>query len=164
MLRSIRHGVCAQMELGASLGMLFMAHIADPDTWFTTKYTDAARYGTKAQQYRPLERLGAEFTQPWIIAHMGGWPENLAFLDGLLTRRPNFYLDTSATEVDRARTLRAPAPNCSRSLEKWRRLLFGSDIVTMDPPHPRGRLPRHGRPPAAPTRPSTSTPAATGLH
>lgn len=122
-----------QMELGASLGMLFMAHIADPDTWFTTKYADATRYGTKAQQYEPLERLGAEFTQPWIIAHMGGWPENLAFLDGLLTRRPNFYLDTSATKWIVRELSKHPRAELLAFLEKWRgRLLFGSDIVTMD--------------------------------
>lgn len=122
-----------QMERGAALGMLFMAHIADPDTWFKTKYADSAKYGTKAQQYDPLEKLGAEFTQPWIIAHMGGWPEDIDFLDGLLTRRPNFYLDTSATKWIVRELSKHPHPKLVAFLEKWRgRLLFGSDIVTMD--------------------------------
>jgi hypothetical protein len=38
------------MKAAQDLGMIFMAHVADPDTWFSTKYSDAARYGTKAQQ------------------------------------------------------------------------------------------------------------------
>ena len=65
------------MELATDLGMFFMAHIADPDTWFQTKYADSSFYGTKAQQYEAVERVMDRFTQPWILAHMGGWPEDL---------------------------------------------------------------------------------------
>jgi hypothetical protein len=86
----------AAMEVAAGLGMCFMAHIADPDTWFATKYTDHAKYGTKRAQYEPLERLVERFRQPWIIAHMGGWPEDLEFLTGLLERHDNLSIDTSA--------------------------------------------------------------------
>src|SRR5690606_7275944 len=86
-------------ELAASLGMMFMVHIADPDTWFATKYADAARYGTKRDQYAPLERMLERFSgSRWIAAHMGGWPEDLEFLDGLLARHANLHLDTSATK------------------------------------------------------------------
>lgn len=122
-----------QMELATDLGMVIMAHIADPDTWFATKYKDASRYGSKAEQYVALERLGAEFTQPWILAHMGGWPEDLDFLDGLLTRRPNFYLDSSATKWIVREISRHPRQAVLAFLQKWRgRILFGSDIVTTD--------------------------------
>jgi len=122
-----------QMELASDLGMMFMAHIADPDTWFRTKYKDAQRYGSKAEQYLPLEKLGAEFTQPWIIAHMGGWPEDLDFLDGLLTRRDNFYLDASATKWIVREISKHPRQKVYAFMEKWKgRILFGSDIVTMD--------------------------------
>ncbi len=122
-----------QMELATDLGMMFMAHIADPDTWFKTKYADAQRYGSKAEQYTALEKLGAEYTQPWIIAHMGGWPEDLNFLDGLLTRRDNFYLDSSATKWIVREISRHPRSKVLAFLEKWKgRILFGSDIVTMD--------------------------------
>jgi hypothetical protein len=122
-----------QMDLATDLGMIFMAHIADPDTWFKTKYKDAQRYGSKAEQYIPLEKLGAEYTQPWIIAHMGGWPEDLDFLDGLLTRRDNFYLDASATKWIVREISKHPRPKVLAFMEKWKgRILFGSDIVTMD--------------------------------
>ena len=47
----------AAMEAAHDLGMAFMVHIADPDTWFQTKYADASKYGTKAQQYE-LQAFG----------------------------------------------------------------------------------------------------------
>src|SRR5437762_14201185 len=84
--------------VGQSLGMMFMVRISDSETWFATKYADPARYGTKRQQYEGLERMLDRFAGPWIAAHMGGWPEDLEFLDGMLTRHPNLNLDTSATK------------------------------------------------------------------
>ena len=122
-----------QMDLAASLGMAFMAHIADPDTWFATKYTDASFYGTKRAQYEPLERLVREYDRPWLIAHMGGWPEDLAFLSGLLERNPNLVLDTSATKWMVRELSRHTREEFSAFLRKFRgRIIFGSDIVTMD--------------------------------
>ena len=88
----------AAMEAASELGMYFMVHIADPDTWFQTKYADASVYGSKRDQYEPLEELLDRFNQPWIAAHMGGWPEDLEFLSGLLERHDNLYLDTSAVK------------------------------------------------------------------
>ncbi|MCA9297136.1 MAG: amidohydrolase family protein, partial [Phycisphaerales bacterium] len=81
------------------LGMMFMVHCADPDTWFSGKYSDASKYGTKRGQYEPFELLmEAHRDVPWIAAHMGGWPEDLEFLTALLGRHPNLYLDTSAAK------------------------------------------------------------------
>ena len=120
-------------EVGQSLGMMFMVHIADPDTWFTAKYNDAVRYGTKRQQYEGLERMLDRFESPWIAAHMGGWPEDLVFLDGLLTRHPNLHLDTSATKwVVRALGMHTAAETRA-FFAKWSgRLFFGSDIVVQE--------------------------------
>ncbi len=121
------------MELATDLGMFFMAHVADPDTWFQTKYADASFYGTKAEQYEPLERVVERFGQPWILAHMGGWPEDLEFLSGLLSRHDNLYLDTSATKWMVREVSKHPREDVLAFHEKWRgRLLFGSDIVTTD--------------------------------
>lgn len=123
-----------QIEHAASLGMSIMVHVADPDTWFTAKYTDAAFYGTKAQQYEPLERLLEEYRGvQWILAHMGGWPENLDFLDGLLERHPNAKLDSSATKWVVRELSRHPSERVRTFIRRWAgRVLFGSDIVTTD--------------------------------
>lgn len=120
-------------ELGTKLGMMFMVHIADPDTWFAAKYNDPQRYGTKRDQYIGLERMLDRFTNPWIAAHMGGWPEDLGFLDGLFTRHPNLHIDTSATKWVLRALGRHPRQETVAFFTKWRgRILFGSDIVVQE--------------------------------
>lgn len=122
-----------QMDRAAELGMMFMAHIADPDTWFATKYRDAKVYGTKASHYEPVERLLEEYRVPWVLAHMGGWPEDLGFLAGLLDRHANLCLDTSATKWIVREISRHPREEVRGFFEKYKsRLMFGSDIVTLD--------------------------------
>ena len=121
------------MDEAASLGMAFMVHVADPDTWFATKYADRSRYGTKASHYEPLERLLDEYRVPWIAAHMAGSPEDLDFLDGLLSRHPNLSIDTSATKWIVREVSRHPAGRVQGFMRRWHgRILFGSDIVTND--------------------------------
>jgi len=116
-----------------ALGYMFKVHVADPDTWFATKYADASRYGRKKDHYDPLERMLEDFPVPWIAAHMGGWPEDLAFLDGLLTRHPNLHLDTSATKWMVRELGRHRREDLAGFLQRWRgRVLFGSDIVTLE--------------------------------
>lgn len=121
------------MHAAAELGMIFMTHVSDPDTWFATKYADASIYGQKLHHYEALESLLERFTQPWIAAHMGGWPENLEFLAGLLQRHPNLYLDTSAAKWMIREISRHRRSDLIWFLNQFRgRILFGSDIVTMD--------------------------------
>jgi len=121
------------MQLAHDLGMIFMTHVADPDTWFATRYADARVFGSKRQQYEPLEECLQRFPQPWIAAHMGGWPEDLAFLDGLLARHGNLYLDTSAAKWIIREVSKHPRQEVLAFHTRWRgRILFGSDIVTTD--------------------------------
>lgn len=123
----------AAMEAASSLGMIFMAHIADPDTWFQSKYADASIYGTKLDQYEPFEIMLDRFTQPWIAAHMGGWPEDLEFLTGLLERHDNLYLDTSAMKWQVRELSRYSRADLLAFFTRFRgRILFGSDIVSSD--------------------------------
>ncbi len=123
----------AAAELGQSLGMAIMTHVADPDTWFKAKYHDAARYGTKRDQYEPLERMLDDFTGPWIAAHFGGSPEDITFLDGLMERHDNLHLDTSACKWMLRELGTAPSEGLRAFLTKWRgRVFFGSDIVVVD--------------------------------
>lgn len=120
-------------ELASALGMMFMAHVADPDTWFATKYRDAARYGLKADHYRGLRVMLRRFPGPWILAHLGGSPERLPFLDELLAAHDNLYLDCSATKWIVRELSRHPRDETLAFFLKWRRrILFGTDIVTSD--------------------------------
>jgi hypothetical protein len=110
---------------------VFMVHVADPDAWFRTTYADAAKFGTKPEQYRGLERMLQEFPDlVWIGAHMGGDPEHPDHLEALLERYPNFYLDTSATKWQVREV--SPRREAIRALicRHPTRFLFGSDLVT----------------------------------
>jgi len=124
-------------ELGRDLGMMYLVHVADPDTWFATKYADRARFGAKPDAYAGLERMLDRFEAPWIAAHMGGWPEDLERLDGLLSRHPNLHLDVSAARWMVRELSRHPAapgkPDFRSFCLRWKdRLVFGTDIVAMD--------------------------------
>ncbi len=108
-----------------------MAHVGDPDIWWTHTYKDIGKFGTKSDQYVPLRKMLALFPEMiWIGAHMGGDPEHPDHLEELLEEFPNLHFDTSATkwqvrEVSRRRdsirTLICRYPD---------RFLFGSDLVT----------------------------------
>lgn len=120
-------------DRAVELGMMLMAHIADPDTWFATKYTDAGVYGTKMDQYERLERMLEAYDVPWLLAHMGGWPEDLGFLTMLLERYPKVVLDTSATKwMVRELSTHSQSEFMAFFQRFEGRLLFGSDIVTSD--------------------------------
>ena len=120
-------------EIGERLGMMFMVHIADPDTWFRARYHDPVAFRTKLEQYEGFERMLDRFTAPWIAAHMGGWPEDLNFLDAMLTRHPNLHLDTSATKWVVRELSVHPREEVVAFFTKWNgRILFGSDIVATD--------------------------------
>lgn len=121
------------MDRATELGMMGMVHIADPDTWFQTTYADSQRYGTKLDQYAPFERMLETYTQPWLGAHMGGWPEDLRFLTDLLERHPNLILDVSATKWMVRELSKHPREDVLSFLERFNgRILFGSDIVVSD--------------------------------
>lgn len=121
------------MKAALDLGMIFMAHVADPDTWFATKYQDSKRYGTKLEQYEVFEEALERFSVPWIAAHMGGYPEDLDFLSKLLTRHSNLYLDCSATKWIVRELSKHPPEKTRDFFCRWKgRILFGSDIVTSD--------------------------------
>lgn len=121
------------MQHASQLGMSFMVHVADPDTWFATKYSDAAKYSTKREHYIPLERALDRFDNKWLAAHLGGWPEDLEFLDGLLERHPNLSLDSSATKwIVRALSGHSRDAILQFLTKHTGRILFGTDTVSSD--------------------------------
>jgi predicted TIM-barrel fold metal-dependent hydrolase len=120
----------AVMERARELGMSIMSHVADPDTWFATHYRDARRYGTKAEQYEPLDRLLDQFHDvPWLGAHMSGDPEHLDHLQDLLDRHPNFYIDTSATKWMVRELSKHPQEFRAFCRRNPGRVIFGADLV-----------------------------------
>jgi hypothetical protein len=110
---------------------VFMVHVADPDVWFRTTYSDSSVFGTKEDQYRPL-RMFLELVPDvkWIAAHMGGDPEHPDHLEEMLERYPHLYYDTSATKWQVREV--SPRHEAIRSLicRYPDRFLFGSDLVT----------------------------------
>jgi hypothetical protein len=115
------------------LGMSLMVHVADPDTWFSTKYSDASVYGTKKEQYESLHRLLEKTGMRCLGSHMGGYPEDLVFLSELLDRHPGLILDTSATKWMIRELSQQPTDEFQAFLKKYEgRIIFGSDIVTHD--------------------------------
>jgi hypothetical protein len=91
------------------------------------------QYGRKLDHYTPLRKALDRFTMPWIAAHMGGFPEDLGFLDTLLEAHPNLHLDTSATKWMVRELGRHSRSEILGFLERWRgRILFGTDTVTTD--------------------------------
>ena len=122
------------MEVAGELGMRCMVHVADPDTWFATKYSDASLYGTKRSHFDTLERVLDRYPAlKWIAAHMGGSPEDLDFLDALLSRHRNLWIDASATKWVVRELSRHPPERVRAFFVRWHgRILFGSDNVTSD--------------------------------
>src|SRR5688572_14197738 len=78
--------------------MAVMTHVGDPQIWYETKYADKTKYGSRDDHYAMWENVLDEYSDvPWIGAHLGGNPEDLGRLQGLLDRHPNLNLDCSAT-------------------------------------------------------------------
>ncbi len=118
------------IRLALDCGMKVMTHVADPDTWFATKYADHHRYGSKISQYEPLERLLEEYSEvKWLAAHMCGHPEDLEHLQVLLDRHPNLYMDTSATKWMVRELSKRPAELRAFIQRNPGRVLWGTDIV-----------------------------------
>ncbi|MEM9022069.1 MAG: amidohydrolase family protein [Planctomycetota bacterium] len=112
---------------------VWMTHVGDPDTWFATAYRDAAKYGTKLDQFVPLERLLDQYDDvTWIGAHMGGNPEDLDWLHEFLQRHPNYVLDCSATKWQVRELSKHPRRLAQFIQANPGRVLFGSDIVAGD--------------------------------
>jgi hypothetical protein len=108
-----------------------MTHVGDPDVWWEHTYQDTAKFGTKPDQYVPLRKMLAEFSDmTWIGAHMGGDPEHPDHLEALLDEFPHLHFDTSATKWQVREVSRHTAAIRSLLSRHPDRFLFGSDLVT----------------------------------
>lgn len=116
-----------------SRGMIIMTHIGDPDTWYCDKYADCGKFGARDEHYRMWEGLLEEYRgHPWLGAHMGGNPEDLARLQNLLDRFPDLMLDCSATRW-MVREISARRDQAREFfIRNQDRIVFGTDQVTGD--------------------------------
>jgi predicted TIM-barrel fold metal-dependent hydrolase len=115
----------------AARGMAIMTHVGDPEIWYTGRYADQARFGTRELHCAMWESIMDQYPQvPWIGAHLGGNPENLPRLQRLLERYPNLVLDCSATRwmVREISARRDEARDFF--IRNQDRILFGSDQVS----------------------------------
>ncbi len=115
------------------LGYEFMVHIGDPSVWWRpgAKYADNAKVGTKRDQYSQLESFLMRVSPRRVIgAHMGGTVEDLPFLQSLLDRFPNYFIDTSATKWIVREVAWQPEEVGAFVTKNAERVLFGSDLVT----------------------------------
>jgi predicted TIM-barrel fold metal-dependent hydrolase len=114
-------------------GMILMSHVGDPDTWYSGKYADTAKFGTRDEHYAMWAGVLEEYREhPWVGAHMGGNPENLPRLQALLDRFPNLYLDNSATRW-MVREISARRDDARAfAIRNADRILFGTDQVSGD--------------------------------
>jgi hypothetical protein len=116
-------------------GYEFMTHVGDPSCWFAPgkPYADTEVFGTKLQQFDQLEWF-LDYVAPRRVigAHLGGFSEDPEFLESMLSRHENYYLDTSATKwIVREVSPRAHAFH--DLMTKYAdRIIFGSDLVTGD--------------------------------
>ena len=120
------------IRTGLRLGYDFMVHVGDPSEWFApgARYADAKVFGTKHDQYPQLEYLlDTVAPRNVIAAHMGGSSEEPAFLQQLLDRHDNLYLDSSATKWVVRAVARQPEAVRDFMIRNQDRILFGSDLV-----------------------------------
>jgi hypothetical protein len=129
-------GIRKLIEEAVARDMILMSHVGDPDTWYNGKYTDRAKFGSRDEHYALWEAVLKEYKhRPWLGAHLGGNPEDLARLQYLLDNYPNLYLDCSATRwmVREVSARRDQARDFF--IRNQDRLLFGSDQVSGDDRH-----------------------------
>jgi hypothetical protein len=113
--------------------MAIMSHVGDPNTWYHSRYSDTAKYGTRDEHFAMWERMLDQHPEvPWIGAHLGGNPEDLPRLQRLLDRYPMLLLDCSATRwmVREISTRRDEAREFF--IRNQDRILFGTDQVSND--------------------------------
>ena len=114
-------------------GMIIMTHVGDPQIWYDGKYAQDTTYGTRDHHYAMWEATLEECRgTPWIGAHLGGNPEDLARLQSMLDRFPDLMLDLSATRWILREIGKRRDEAREFIIRNQNRLLWGSDQVSGD--------------------------------
>lgn len=78
--------------------LMLEIHVADPDAFYDTVYTDKKRYGTKEERINDFrEILSNHKSMRTKSVHFGSLPEDLDTLSHLLDDFNNLYIDTAST-------------------------------------------------------------------
>jgi predicted TIM-barrel fold metal-dependent hydrolase len=130
-------------DRAGALGVPVLIHTADPVAFFRpldrfnerwdelNRYPDWHFYGPEFPPFEDLiaalyRLIEAHPATTFITAHVGCYPENLAFVSAMLDRFPNLYTDISARIAELGR-----APYSARAwfIKHADRILFGTDIA-----------------------------------
>ena len=113
----------------SGMGLFVYIHIAEPSGWWPNIF-DPAVVGEKIEYHKPVENILKNCPSLNVVgAHLGGYPEDLNFLDRMLTEYSNYSLDMSATKWI-VRELGRDVQKSRAFINKYQdRLYFGSDLV-----------------------------------
>jgi predicted TIM-barrel fold metal-dependent hydrolase len=134
-------------EAAGTLGLPVLVHTADPLAFFhpadrfNERIDELRRHPSVSQAregpdgFRRLldafeATVAAHPATTFIGAHVAGYPENLAWVDALLSRHANLLIDISARAPELGRQPRAAARLLARHAD---RVLFGADLLPIDP-------------------------------
>jgi predicted TIM-barrel fold metal-dependent hydrolase len=125
-------------------GLPLLVHIADPDTYFATRYTDARVYGTKEEHLQEFEnRLYRNPNLTFQAAHFAAQPEphRLENLGRMFDKYPNLNVDLGSARWMCREFGRGPKQARDFILRNADRILFGTDCVAskMDEAYYNGR-------------------------
>ncbi|RDE15423.1 MAG: hypothetical protein C4K49_06230 [Candidatus Thorarchaeota archaeon] len=109
-----------------------LIHVADPDTYYATRYADMGRYGTKDKHIGEFEeRLSRNSRLHFQVAHFGAQPEpeRLANLGRMFDRYSNLSVDTGSARWMVRELGRSPIRAREFIIKYSGRVLFGTDCV-----------------------------------
>jgi len=110
-------------------GIPMDVHVADPDTWYSTKYLDIKLYRTKSQAINEFTTVLEKHPSIKLInIHFGSLPENLNLLGEILGKFPNMYIDTASTKWIVRELGRNPEETRGFIKNHQDRIMFGSDL------------------------------------
>ncbi len=107
-----------------------LIHVADPDTYYATTYSNAEIHGTKDEHLAQLETLIQEYSKlTFQLAHFGSQPEipRLGHLGVWFDKYPNIVVDTASSRWMVRELGRNPAKARRFLLKYSNRVLFGTD-------------------------------------
>lgn len=111
------------------LGLIFLVHNSDPDTYYERVYQPESKYGTKKEHLDSFEEVLKKYPKMKILgAHFGAQPEHLDNLARWFDTYPNYYVDASSARW-MAREFSQKREESITFFKKYSdRILWGTDL------------------------------------